>query len=321
VTVTNQMTNFGWEYIWHCHILSHEEHDMMRAIGFAVPPKAPGSLTAARSSNRVRLTWTSTSPLITTGFTLERATNSTFTTGLTRFNLGKVTAFTDPSSNVNSIYFYRLSALNTIGAAVAGYPTMTAESPYATAIYGSAPSAPTNLSATVLTSSSVRLNWTDTANNESGFNVERCLGAGCTNFAPLLGTLAANTRVFTDNTVSVGQTYVYRVSAVNAVGPSAFVTVATTVGVPAAPTSLALTVINRQVRLNWTDNSNNEAGFTIQRATNAAFTTGLATNTVGANVTTFLTPNLTRGVTYFFRVTATNSLGASVPVTASVLVP
>ena len=28
----NEMTNFGHEYLWHCHILSHEESDMMRPI-------------------------------------------------------------------------------------------------------------------------------------------------------------------------------------------------------------------------------------------------------------------------------------------------
>ncbi len=28
---TNQLTNFGLEYVWHCHILSHEENDMMRS--------------------------------------------------------------------------------------------------------------------------------------------------------------------------------------------------------------------------------------------------------------------------------------------------
>ncbi|MEN6336233.1 MAG: hypothetical protein ABFE01_18420, partial [Phycisphaerales bacterium] len=30
VTITNEIRNFGWEYMWHCHILSHEEMDMMR---------------------------------------------------------------------------------------------------------------------------------------------------------------------------------------------------------------------------------------------------------------------------------------------------
>ncbi len=30
--VTNQLFNFGHEYVWHCHILSHEEQDMMRPL-------------------------------------------------------------------------------------------------------------------------------------------------------------------------------------------------------------------------------------------------------------------------------------------------
>jgi FtsP/CotA-like multicopper oxidase with cupredoxin domain len=32
ITVTNSMTNFGHEYTWHCHILGHEENDMMRPL-------------------------------------------------------------------------------------------------------------------------------------------------------------------------------------------------------------------------------------------------------------------------------------------------
>jgi hypothetical protein len=31
---TNVVANFGFEYVWHCHILSHEENDMMRSIVF-----------------------------------------------------------------------------------------------------------------------------------------------------------------------------------------------------------------------------------------------------------------------------------------------
>jgi FtsP/CotA-like multicopper oxidase with cupredoxin domain len=32
ITVTNTVTNFGYEYTWHCHILGHEENDMMRPL-------------------------------------------------------------------------------------------------------------------------------------------------------------------------------------------------------------------------------------------------------------------------------------------------
>ena len=34
VTTLNTVTNFGWEYVWHCHLLGHEENDMMRPIIF-----------------------------------------------------------------------------------------------------------------------------------------------------------------------------------------------------------------------------------------------------------------------------------------------
>ena len=32
IVVSNANFNFGWEYVWHCHLLGHEENDMMRPI-------------------------------------------------------------------------------------------------------------------------------------------------------------------------------------------------------------------------------------------------------------------------------------------------
>ena len=43
--ITNQLVNYGWEYVWHCHILSHEEMDMMRPQTLAMPPVTPDGLT------------------------------------------------------------------------------------------------------------------------------------------------------------------------------------------------------------------------------------------------------------------------------------
>ena len=48
VTVTNHMVNFGHEYVYHCHLLAHEENDMMHAVTFAVAPEAPSSLELIR---------------------------------------------------------------------------------------------------------------------------------------------------------------------------------------------------------------------------------------------------------------------------------
>jgi FtsP/CotA-like multicopper oxidase with cupredoxin domain len=35
---TNTLTDFGFEYVWHCHILAHEEFDMMRPTVFQIAP-------------------------------------------------------------------------------------------------------------------------------------------------------------------------------------------------------------------------------------------------------------------------------------------
>ncbi|MCJ7616423.1 MAG: fibronectin type III domain-containing protein, partial [Desulfobacterales bacterium] len=64
-------------------------------------------------------------------------------------------------------------------------------------------------------------------------------------------------------------------------------------------------------------NSNNESGFRIQRALNSTFTSGLVTNTVGANTTTFNTGNVSHNVDYFFRVQAFNSADPSAWVEAT----
>jgi FtsP/CotA-like multicopper oxidase with cupredoxin domain len=71
-------TNFGWEYVWHCHILGHEENDMMRPIMWQVPPNTPGPLTVAANVNGgVDISFTDNSAS-ETSFTVERDTDPLF---------------------------------------------------------------------------------------------------------------------------------------------------------------------------------------------------------------------------------------------------
>ena len=55
---TNTVVSFAWEYVWHCHILSHEENDMMRAIVLNVisqiPPAFAAVPTVAQCGGRQR---------------------------------------------------------------------------------------------------------------------------------------------------------------------------------------------------------------------------------------------------------------------------
>ena len=79
------MSNFGYEYVWHCHILSHEENDMMRSISVQIPlavPNAPTGLVATANgpgNSRITLTWTDNS-INEIGFRIQRSTAAPMTT-------------------------------------------------------------------------------------------------------------------------------------------------------------------------------------------------------------------------------------------------
>jgi FtsP/CotA-like multicopper oxidase with cupredoxin domain len=127
VTVTNQMCNFGWEYVDHCHILGHEEHDMMRPMAFAVAPEAPSNLVRNGTGSNVVLNWVNNA-LNTTSITIQRATNSLFTANLVTFAAAATaTSYTDTTTTTGT-YYYRVIASNTIGLAIGAYPTMTIDS-------------------------------------------------------------------------------------------------------------------------------------------------------------------------------------------------
>jgi hypothetical protein len=161
------------------------------------------------------------------------------------------------------------------------------------------------------------LTWTDNANNETGFRIERSVNGGA---FTLLATASAlptsGTVTFNDSAVqpaATATTYAYRVAAINVGGTSAFTNTAsvTEPALPAAPGNFA--AVNgpnqnkqRSVILTWADNSTNETGFTIQRATNSSFTQGLTTVTVAPNTTTLTQTGLSLNTQYWYRIRANN---------------
>jgi hypothetical protein len=109
----------------------------------------------------------------------------------------------------------------------------------------------------------------------------------------------------------------YRVYAWNTAGNSAAtsneITVTTTTGIPpAAPSNLVVTNYTASsLTLAWTDNSNNEDGFTVQIATDKNFSQSLQTITVGADVTVYMFFPLAPNTKYYMRVAAFNGAGSS----------
>jgi hypothetical protein len=79
----------------------------------------------------------------------------------------------------------------------------------------------------------VHLAWSDNADNESNFVIERCdevstapqgekTSASCKGAWKTVGTVGANVTSYVDNTAARNQTYIYRVRATNSKGSSGY---------------------------------------------------------------------------------------------------
>lgn len=187
------------------------------------------------------------------------------------------------------------------------------------------PAAPTNLQAPTITSASVTLTWTDNSTNETGFEVQRQrVTAPAVDWATITVTAAGATS-YTDNGLSAGVTYNYRVRAVGTGGNSAWlgpINVTTTgTSIPTAPSNFRVSgFTSTSVTLAWQDNSANETGFELQRRPSGGSWTPLS-NT-GPNVTTYTDTIVVTGVTYEYQIRATGTAGNSAwvgPVSATPL--
>jgi FtsP/CotA-like multicopper oxidase with cupredoxin domain len=342
MTVPNATYNFGWEYVWHCHLLGHEENDMMRPMVFnAARLLSPPPTALAWDALSQTLTWTDGTPVNYAnplglaaeanngnaaneiGFRVERADVAkngkigTYVPVALAGNpvLANHTTFTDSSALSTNTYSYRVVAFNAAGDSVSAPVSAGPPIPK--------PAAPTALTATVQAGPKVLLTFTDNATNELNFVVDRAVsGSGVwTTIATLPARNNTGSVSYTDSTVAPGTTYDYRVSAVNGGGASGFATLLGVV-IPAKPGAPTITSIvsarsgnnNNTITLTWTAGTpNNQTGFTIQRATNSAFSLNVVNTTVGNVFTTTITvPRGTPGVTtYYFHMLATGISGSS----------
>ncbi|MGJ0483987.1 MAG: N,N-dimethylformamidase beta subunit family domain-containing protein [Methylomicrobium sp.] len=95
-------------------------------------------------------------------------------------------------------------------------------------VSNTAPLAPSALTGTAVSSTQINLSWTDNATNESGFKIERCQGAGCSNFA-LVVTLGSNITSYADTGLTPNTSYSYRMVAFNGIGDSVYSNTATAI--------------------------------------------------------------------------------------------
>jgi hypothetical protein len=288
---------------------------MTDAITVGTGPLAPTNLSGVlKTGPQVNLTWTDNATNESV-FLLERSEAGgpfiQIATVPARNNTGNI-SFTDTTikpATMPIIYSYRVKAVNPIG------ESDWSNTASVTVPVAIPPTAPSSLSATLVAGPKINLSFKDTATNESNFYVERSTdGATYTVIATLPALIGTGTVTYSDaiTTSTSNVTYTYRVRAGNVFFSNYSNTASATVpALPVMPTNF--TVVNGplvkkldSVILNWIDNSSNETGFTIQRATNSLFTQGLTTVTVPANTTTLSVTGLAKNTQYWFRIRANN---------------
>ena len=246
VDIINHFVNFGWEYVYHCHILSHEEMDMMHAQVVGVAPAAPELLSAVRSGNgnnqQYLVTWNDNSKN-ETAFVIERslaganAWTPVATVPSDRLVVGPGTgarSYTDLIGNTKDLYEYQVYAINVVGDTWdysnpafneippgGGWPTLTLDSRGGTV---STVAAPSDLTASAVKknnkTATVTLNWTDNAGNETGFLIQRADDLGF-NLNVVNATVGPDVTTFSQNVTRL-KTFYYRVLAFNDTTQSAW---------------------------------------------------------------------------------------------------
>lgn len=222
------------------------------------PLPAPYPFNRAPLYTTVTLTWADKST-VEDGFILERkdGTCSSSNAWSTIATLPTdTTSYTDTGRTPGAQYCYQIhSYKGTVPSRlVQGVVTMLI------------PPAPGNFTAVPGDTTTVNLAWTDTTTGETGFTIERCIGATCVSF-----TAPANATTYKDGTACNATTYSYRITANGADWASPLAVASATTPNQVAPTGLAAQRVSEsQIRLTWTSHTTDESGFEVWRCRDGA---------------------------------------------------
>ena len=209
---------------------------------------------------------------------------------------GAGSSFTDEGLEQDQAYYYAIFA----------YDSNRTYSPRAwvKAITGEwtlVPAAPSDLSFTGRSATTITLSWLDNSANETGFVIERWNpDAGWTRIA----TLPAGQTAYQDYGLQPNTLYEYQVGAINPIGSSAYIYGYDTTGNELiAPEKLVCKIVSySQVRLEWTD-SPNETGYRIQVLNSSGSVVKTISN-ITQNANNYLVTGLTANTKYRFKVIA-----------------
>ena len=178
------------------------------------PPSAPAGLTTTViSDTQINLSWTaSTDNVGVTGYKVERCLGASCS-NFTQIATPTATTFNDTGLAPSTSYSYRVRATDAAGNLSSYSATSTATSSPDT----TPPTAPASLTATAASSTQINLSWTASTDDVgvTGYKVERCSLAGCSNFAQIATPTATS---YNNTGLTASTSYSYRVRATDAAG-------------------------------------------------------------------------------------------------------
>jgi titin len=182
---------------------------------------------------------------------------------------------------------------------------------------GVAPSSPRSLATSPNLAAGVGLTWQAPASSGSlpvtGYRIYR----GPAGDTAILLTAVGAVTSYTDTTVVNGGQYVYQVAALNgfAEGPRSTEVSAQRGTAPTAPQAVSGSVSGQGITVRWSSPASNGGspvtGYRVYRGTTSGGETLLAG--VGAGTSSYVDKAVGKKTRYFYRITALNVLGESVP--------
>jgi len=177
----------------------------------------------------------------------------------------------------------------------------------------------TNVASTeVPAASSLTVNWSDNATNETNFVLERSTNG--TNYT-VIATLGANVTSYNDTGLVPNTQYYYQIKAINATESSVYNSASlTTPPIPSAPTKAVtptpataynfVVLSSGNVTLKWTGSSNTTT-YSVYFGTDPANLTKLA-DVAYVAAPSYLVTTLSPAITYYWRIDASNAKGISI---------
>jgi fibronectin type 3 domain-containing protein len=309
---TDTVVTNGTTYFYKVSAVNAKGESALSAEKSATPtgtftaPTAPINAGATGGSGNVVVWWSTPSSDGGSPVTSYKVYRSTSAGGETLYTtLGSVTSFADTNVVPGVSYYYQVTAVNGVGESVRSVEKWA--TPLAS---NTAPGAPTLTSASS-GSGSVALSWTTPSSGGgaiTGYKLYRSTSSGTETLLTTVGT----TTSYADTAVTNGVTYYYKVSAVNAIGEGALSNERSAVPatVPGAPALTTATGGSNSVALAWSppaaSGGSAVTAYRLYRSTSSGTETLVATL---GNVTAYTDSGLGAGITYYYKVSAVNSVG------------